>query len=51
MNDVFVERMVKKKFETTDLLVVLGVILGILVATLAGFVVGMLIIPFPMITL
>lgn len=51
MNDVFVERMVKKKFETTDLLVVLGVVAGILVATLVGFVIGVLIIPFPMITL
>ena len=51
MNDVFVERMVKKKFETVDALVVVGVIIGIFVATLVGFVVGVLIVPFPMLTL
>ncbi len=34
MNDVFVERMVKKKFETTDLLVVIGVIAAIIILSL-----------------
>lgn len=51
MGDVFVERMVKKKFETTDLLVIIGVIAGIIVLTLVGFVVGVIIVPFPMISL
>lgn len=51
MNDVFVERMVKKKFETLDLLVVVGVIAGIVLLSLVGFVVGFLVMAFPMITL
>ncbi len=51
MNDVFVERMVKKKFETTDLLVVLGIVLGIIVLTLAAFVIGFLIVGVPMLFL
>lgn len=51
MNDVFVERMVKKKFESLDLLIVLGVIVGIVAATLIGFVVGLFVLAFPMISL
>ncbi len=51
MNDVFVERMVKKKFESVDALVVAGVVAGIFVLTFIGFVVGVLIVPFPMLTL
>ncbi|WP_322174018.1 DUF6106 family protein [Acutalibacter caecimuris] len=43
--------MVKKRFESTDLLVVIGVVLGIILLSAVGFVVGMMIIPFPMITL
>lgn len=51
MNDVFVERMVKKKFETTDLLIVVGVIAGIIVLSLAGFLVGVGLLMFPMLAL
>ena len=51
MNDVFVERMVKKKFETTDMLVVLGVILGIIVLSLVGIYVGFFMLMFPMLSL
>lgn len=51
MNDVFVERMVKKKFETTDLLIVVGVIAGIVILSTVGLVVGFGIIMFPMLSL
>jgi len=51
MNDVFVERMVKKKFEVMDMLVVLGVVAGIIVLSAIGFVVGFVVLPFPMLTL
>lgn len=51
MNDVFVERMVKKKFETTDLLIVAGVVVGIIVLSLVGLFVGIGILMFPMISL
>ena len=44
MNDVFVERMVKKKFETTDLLVVIGVIAAIIILSLVGFYVGFVVV-------
>ena len=47
MNDVFVERMVKKKFETTDLLVVIGVIAAIIILSLVGFYVGFVVVMFP----
>ena len=50
MGDVFVERMVKKKFESTDALVVAGVVIGVTVVTFLGFFVGLLIIGMPMIT-
>lgn len=51
MNDVFVERMVKKKFEGIDALIVAGIVVGIILLTFIGFVVGVLIVPFPMLTL
>lgn len=51
MNDVFVERMVKKKFETVDLLIVLGVVAGVIVLSLVGFYVGFIMIMFPMLSL
>lgn len=51
MGDVFVERMIKKKFEPIDLAIVLGVVAGIIVASVVGFVVGFLILAFPMLTL
>ena len=43
--------MIKKKFESTDMLILVGIILGIIVAVLIGFVVGFLIVPFPMLTM
>ena len=51
MNDVFVERMVKKKFETTDLLVVIGVIAAIIILSLVGFYVGFVVVMFPTLSL
>ena len=51
MNDVFIERMVKKKMEPLDMLIIVGVLAAILVAGVIGFVVGFLIIAFPMLTL
>ena len=51
MGDVFVDRMVKKTFESTDALVVAGVVIGVTVVTFLGFFVGLLIIGMPMITL
>lgn len=51
MGDVFIERMIKKKFESTDLLVMLGIIVAMVVVVFAGFIIGMVILPFPMITL
>ncbi len=51
MNDVFIERMVKKKMEPLDMLIIVGVLAAILVVGVIGFVVGFLIIAFPMLTL
>ena len=51
MNDVFVERMVKKKFETVDLLMVVGIIAAIIVLSFVGFLVGVGILMFPMLSL
>lgn len=51
MNDVFIERMVKKKFEGADILIVLAAVAGVVIVSLIGFVVGMLMIAMPMITL
>lgn len=51
MNDVFIERMIKKKFEGRDILILIGVLVGILVLSFVGFVVGFLILAFPMVTL
>ncbi len=51
MNDVFVERMVKKKFETVDLLIIVGIIAAIIVLSFAGFLVGVGILMFPMLSL
>lgn len=50
MNDIFLERMIKKRFETKDLLIAIGIVAGILMLSLVGFVVGFIIIPMPMIT-
>lgn len=51
MNDVFVERMVKKKFETVDLLIVLGVVAGVVVLSLIGFYLGFIMTALPMLSL
>ena len=51
MGDVFIERMVKKKFETKDILVVFGVVAAIFVLTVAGFFVGFLVLGLPMIAM
>lgn len=50
MGDVFVERMVKKKLETVDMLIFLGAVLGIVAVSFLGFIIGFLILPFPMLT-
>lgn len=51
MGDVFIERMIKKQRDTTDLLIILGVVAGVIVAAVIGFFVGMVLLPMPMITL
>ena len=50
MGDVFMERMVKKKFESTDALVLLGIIVAMGVVVFIGFIVGFVLMPMPMIT-
>ena len=44
------ERMVKKKFESTDALVLLGIIVAMVVVVFIGFIVGFVLMPMPMIT-
>lgn len=51
MGDVFIERMVKKKFESKDMLLTLGIIAATILLVFAGFFVGFLMLGFPMITL
>ena len=51
MGDVFIERMIKKKFETTDMLILAGIVVAMIVVVFIGFVVGFLIFPFPMLTM
>lgn len=51
MNDVFVERMIKKKFETTDLLIVIGVVAAVILLGLVGLFVGLVVLMFPMLSL
>lgn len=51
MNDVFIERMVKKKFEGTDILILVGIAAGILILSFAGFVLGFMVLAFPMLSL
>lgn len=50
MGDVFVERMVKKKMEGKDILLTVGILLAIVVLSGIGFVVGFMILMFPMLT-
>ena len=51
MNDVFVERMIKKKFDGKDALIMAAVILGIILLSFIGFIVGFFILQFPMLSL
>ena len=51
MNDVFVERMVKKKFDGKDALITAAVIVGILVLSFIGFIVGFFLFRFPTLSL
>ena len=51
MGDVFMERMVKRKMEGVDYLIVAGIIVGVLVVAMVGMVVGTLILGFPMLSL
>ena len=50
MNDVFLERMVKKKLEAVDFLIIAAVLAGILAATALGIFLGFLVLAFPMIS-
>ena len=50
MGDVFIERMIKKKFETMDMLILLGIVVAMIVVVFIGFIVGFFIFPFPMLT-
>lgn len=51
MGDVFMERMVKRKMEGKDYLILAGLVVGVLAVALVGTVVGTLILGFPMLTL
>lgn len=51
MNDVFIERMVKKKLDSKDILIIIGILLAIVVVSVIGFVVGFLITAIPTISL
>ena len=51
MGDVFMERMVKRKMEGVDYLIVAGIVVGVLVVAMVGMVVGTLILGFPMLSL
>jgi len=51
MGDVFIERMVKKKMESKDILILIGILAAIVILFMAGFVLGFLILGFPMLTL
>lgn len=51
MGDVFIERMVKKKFESKDILILIGILAAMVILFIAGFVLGFLILGFPTLTL
>ena len=51
MNDVFIERMIKKKLDGKDALIVAAVILGIILLSFIGFFVGFFILRFPTLSL
>ena len=50
MGDTFVEKMIKKKNDGLDALVIVAILLGIVLVSGVSFVVGFLIVPFPMLT-
>ena len=50
MNDVFLERLIKKKLEPVDFLLIVLIVLGAVALSWLGFVVGFFIIGFPMLT-
>lgn len=50
MGDVFIERMVKKRFESKDILITLGIIAATIILVFVGFYVGFLMLGFPMLT-
>ncbi len=51
MGDVFLERLVKKRTETSDILLYVGILLGIVVVSGIGFVLGFLVFGVPTLTL
>lgn len=51
MGDVFIERMIKKRFESTDVLVLLGILAAMVVVVFIGFVVGFMVTVMPMLTI
>ncbi len=50
MNDVFLERMVKKKLEPVDILLMILIVAGALLLSWLGFIVGFFLLGFPMLT-
>lgn len=51
MSDVFIERMVKKKMEGVDALILAGIVIGIGVLSYVGFVLGFFVIGIPVVAL
>ncbi len=51
MGDVFLERMIKKKTEGKDYLLFAGIVVGILLLTFVGFVLGFLVVGVPTLSL
>lgn len=47
MNDVFIERMVKKKFDGKDFLIMAAVLAGIVVISFVGLIVGFTVVQIP----
>lgn len=51
MGDVFIERMVKKKFESKDILILIGILAAIVILFMVGFVLGFLVLGIPALSL
>ncbi len=51
MGDVFIERMVKKKFEGRDILILVGILAAIVLLSTVGFVLGFLMLGIPTLSL